>query len=485
MAFELIPGAPNDLNRDYVPAGVVGTDMTVNENGNNSQVYPKKLQEVTGTLADGLEDRWYEYVPESYDGSKPVPLVVSNHGGMMNGWAQAIYTSWTMVAEREGFIVVFPECHELQMWTIQGMAARVKAHPELVLPLPVDPEDWHDNHDLNYVKALIGHLLEKYNIDPGRVYMQGMSMGHMMTDQFARYYGNMLAAAAGSGASSVGTELYGPEGKLLNWGGPVPMWVSHPEKNGMDASLESENAGQKLTRAYWSEVNGVHTAPRIRIVGEDNFAFYTGDKADLVWLDVKNRDHGQTLDDAFLCWNYLFSGVRRLPDGTIVREESRIPRAGDGFGLAFMPDSRRAWFRDEAMDMPAKALRWQKLKYHGLNGGEMVRGEYICVPLRFLAQVFGGTYETDMDGLRGTMRLPDGRVLRFARGVIGCQVDEDLVSMYCETLHREGELLVSAEWFCRYLFNLHVSVCNNVVYVTDHFAELSEYMAELIKELLK
>ena len=60
----------------------------------------------------------------------------------------------------------------------------------------VDPEDWHDNHDLNYVKALIGHLLEKYNIDPGRVYMQGMSMGHMMTDQFARYYGAMLAAAA-------------------------------------------------------------------------------------------------------------------------------------------------------------------------------------------------------------------------------------------------------------------------------------------------
>ena len=26
MAFELIPGAPNDLNRDYVPAGVVGTE---------------------------------------------------------------------------------------------------------------------------------------------------------------------------------------------------------------------------------------------------------------------------------------------------------------------------------------------------------------------------------------------------------------------------------------------------------------------------
>ena len=77
-----------------------GTDMTVNENGNNSQVYPAGLQECTGVLADGLTDRWYEYVPAGYDGSKKVPLVVSNHGGLMNGWAQAVYSSWTLLAER-------------------------------------------------------------------------------------------------------------------------------------------------------------------------------------------------------------------------------------------------------------------------------------------------------------------------------------------------------------------------------------------------
>ncbi len=27
--------------------------------------------------------------------------------------------------------------------------------------------------------------------------------------------------------------------------------------------------------------------------------------------DVKNRDHGQTFDDAEICWDYLFSGTRR------------------------------------------------------------------------------------------------------------------------------------------------------------------------------
>jgi hypothetical protein len=56
--------------------------------------------------------------------------------------------------------------------------------------------------------------------------------------------------------------------------------------------------------------------------------------------------------------------------------------------------------------------------------------------------------------------------------------------MYCEALHRNGELLVSAEWFCRFLFNLHVTKSQGVVYITDHFAELSTYMAELIKDIL-
>lgn len=484
MSLRLQAGNPNDANREYVPMGIKGTDMTVNENGNNSQVYPAGLREYTGVLADGLEDRWYEYVPASYDGSKKVPLVVSNHGGMMNGWAQAVYSSWTLLAEREGFICVFPDAHALQMWTVQGMQKRVKANPELVLPLPVDPEDYHENHDLNYVKALIAHIQQKYSIDPGRIYMQGMSMGHMMTDQFARFYGDILAGAAGSGASPVNTELYDENGQICNWGGPVPMWISHPEKNGMDASLEAENADQKLGRKYWMEVNGVHSAPQIRIVGEDNFAFFTGDKADLVYLDIKNRDHGQALDEAFYYWNYMFSGLHREPDGRLVKEKTVWEPVGDSFALALAEGKKKAWFHNQPVEMPLAPLRWQKLKYHGLEGGQLVRGEYLCVSLRFLAQVFGAAYSVDEAGLEATLKLADGRVVKVSRGVIGCLVDDDLYAMYCEALHRDGELMVSVEWFCRFLFNLHVSVCGDTVYVTDHFAELSTFMAELIKEQL-
>lgn len=63
-------------------------------------------------------------------------------------------------------------------------------------------------------------------------------------------------------------------------------------------------------------------------------------------------------------------------------------------------------------------------------------------------------------------------------------IDDALRCMYCEALHRNGELLVSVEWFCRYLFNMHVSVCSKVAYVTDHFNELGANMADLIHDLL-
>ena len=94
-----------------------------------------------------------------------------------------------------------------------------------------------------------------------------------------------------------------------------------------------------------------------------------------------------------------------------------------------------------------------------------------------------GTYIPSEDTLTAQVILPDGRRLQFARGSIGCMIGDTMRQMYCEALHRNGELLVSAEWFSRYLLNLTVTSCNGVTYVTDHFAELSCFMADLIKDI--
>ena len=210
-----------------------------------------------------------------------------------------------------------------------------------------------------------------------------------------------------------------------------------------------------------------------------------GRKADLVYLDIKNRDHGQTLDEAFLYWDYLFSGIRREEDGSITQTETILPRTGDTFAFAVADGFDKAWLSNRVISMKEKAIMWNKLKYHGLQGAEKIRGSYLCVPLSFLAEATGAGYESEEDGAVVILKLKDGRRLQFARGSIGCVIDNIVRSMYCEALWRGKELLISVEWFAKYICNFQLSSCNGMVYVTDHFTDLSANMVDLIKDLFK
>ena len=83
--------------------------------------------------------------------------------------------------------------------------------------------------------------------------------------------------------------------------------------------------------------------------------------------DIKNRDHGQTLDEAFLYWDYLFSGIRREEDGSITQTETILPRTGDTFAFAVADGFDKAWLSNRVISMKEKAIMWNKLKYHGLH----------------------------------------------------------------------------------------------------------------------
>lgn len=483
--IQILPGTPDDDNREYLPEKIKGSDIVVNENGNNSQPYPERLLEFHGIMGNETEDEWYEYVPECYDPSRKTPLVFAMHGGLMAGWGQAIYTSWTMVAERDNVIVVFPNAHTRRLWTLEATELERKVDEQMPDDIKQNLAANEDNPDIKLVFALLEYLKKKYTIDEERIFMQGMSNGNMFTSQFARYFGNVLTAASGAGGGTPNPRLLYQDGELKNEAGPVGMWMSIPEKNGCPPWCEFEDKLiYQYTRTYWNTLNGCGTDPEISIIGEDAFAFYKGEKVDTVFFEIKNRDHGQTLDEAAIVWDYYFSGLRRKADGSIVDTGSRIPRKGDAFAIAVSDGSKTAWVANKRVTMKAPAIKWQKLKYHGLNGDQKVRGEYLCVPISFIAQVFGLEYTYEQDGAVAYLYLKDKRELQFARGSIGCIIDNDIRCMYCEALHREGELCISLEWFARCIANLCASKCEDVLYVTDHYAQLGENMAFLIHNLL-
>lgn len=487
----LRPGTPDDDNRDYLPEKIKGSDIVVNENGNNSQPYPKNLKEYHGVIADEREDEWYVYVPDSYDPTKKTPLVLSMHGGMMTGWGQAIYTSWTLAADRDGFIVVFPNASYNRFWQVKWGTWEID--PEKLTPgsmegepqgIKASPEDVAENHDIKLSLGLIDLMKKTYNIDEGRIFMQGMSMGNMMTALFARSFGNVLAGAAGSGAAAFLSLIFTKEEKIINQGGHLAIWQSRPELNDIPPRGELEKKVHKYNRIYWMRINECELIPQITIQGENNLAFYQGKNADVVYYDIKNRDHGQTFDDAALVWDYLFSGIRRELDGRIVCTEPVKARKGDAFAFAVTTGSSKVWFQNRVQEMSGETIHWNKMKYHGLEGGQKIRGEYHMVPLSFLAKAFEAELTYSEDKLVARVKLVDGRALQFARGSIGCIIDNSLTQMYCEALHRSEELYVSVEWFSEYICNLHVSECEEVVYITDHANKLSGNMADLIKDLL-
>ncbi len=483
-------GTPDDDNRYYLPESIYGSDVTVNDNGNSSHPYPKKLLEFQDVeIAEGFPGTWYEYVPESYTGETAVPLVISCHGGLMTGWGQCIYSSWSFLSEREGFIVIYPNAYLNHFWQGEkapGMKVRMNIKPLFGIPFP-EPVEIEKNYDANFVLKLIDYTKEKYNIDMSRVYIQGMSNGAGFSQMFTKNYGYKLAAAAFSAGSGRLTSNMNTDGTIRNNGGPVNVWISHPELNwAIDRPLIVEELTVREDRYYWAHVNGISSdcVPTIRIEGEHNITYFKGEKADLVFDDIKNRDHGQALDEAFYYWDYMFSGMRRTEDG-VERNEPNYGTKGDESAAAFELGSDKVWWKNQVKTMQGPAQKWEKIKYHGLNGKHQTRGSYYMVPISFLAEMAGGSYEESRDALTAMITLPDGRELQFARGCIGCVIDDKIRSMYCEAILRDGVIYASVEWFAKYILGWYVSECNDVLYVTDHFAELGHFTAEILKDLFK
>lgn len=114
-----------------------------------------------GTIVSSGERREYLlHVPRNLDRTKPAALVISLHGA--GGWPalQRDLSRWNELADREGFIVVYP-------------AGRDTAGPRI----------WRmtGEHDPQYIADLIDKLSVEHNIDRRRIYANGLSNGGGMS----------------------------------------------------------------------------------------------------------------------------------------------------------------------------------------------------------------------------------------------------------------------------------------------------------------
>lgn len=133
------------------------------------------------------------YVPQSYDPSQPIPLMVALHGS--GDTAGNFVNLWAGIAEAEGFIVLVPE-------SISGGAS------------------WNRGADTPVIGALADSVAAQWNVDTCRIYLTGYSAG--------AHYGYMLGLANSTYFAALGMQAgtlqYAEQGGI--WPGMVERQIA-------------------------------------------------------------------------------------------------------------------------------------------------------------------------------------------------------------------------------------------------------------------
>jgi polyhydroxybutyrate depolymerase len=144
--------------------------------------------ESKGQILVGGQTRTYLcHVPESYRKAQATPLVFCLHGGGGQGQGMDRLTNLNAVADRENFIVAYPDGVE-NHWNDGRSSVRVKTD------------------DVGFINALIDKFSRDFNIDRARVYATGISNGGLMAERLACELDERLAAVA-SVASAMPRDL--------------------------------------------------------------------------------------------------------------------------------------------------------------------------------------------------------------------------------------------------------------------------------------
>lgn len=148
----------------------------------------------------GIEREYLEYVPEIYDGTEAVPLVLCLHG--LGGTKEHFFNiGMNFIADTANFIVLTPEALNDIIFDQETGNAWNSGASQFGYVLNEDIDD------VGFLMALIDSTKALYNIDASKIYVTGYSMGGFMSNKLACERSGELAAIA-SVAGTMGSALF-------------------------------------------------------------------------------------------------------------------------------------------------------------------------------------------------------------------------------------------------------------------------------------
>ena len=136
--------------------------------------------------SNGSEFPYLLHTPASYQEGAPVPLVVVVHGCQTTARQEMELTRFNDLAEREGFVVLYPEVDAIGQQLPGPLAHCWRFY---------DPTAYfRGNNDPAAIAAMARAVMSERSIDEERVYLVGVSAGGLMTSASAAAYPDLYAA---------------------------------------------------------------------------------------------------------------------------------------------------------------------------------------------------------------------------------------------------------------------------------------------------
>lgn len=137
-------------------------------------------------MHDGLKRTYIIHTPSGFNDSEKFPLVIALHGRGGTGRSMILLTrrGFNKLADKDRFIVAYPDGVELN-WNDGRMdeEANDRAHRENI-------------DDVGFISALIDTMIQNFSVDPGRVYITGISNGAIMSYRLACEISHKITAIA-------------------------------------------------------------------------------------------------------------------------------------------------------------------------------------------------------------------------------------------------------------------------------------------------
>ena len=231
---------------------------------------------------DNINREYVLYIPNSYDGTSAVPLLVNFHG--FGGGASEFmsYADMRSIAETDTFILAYP----------QGSCLDGSSHWNAC---PTGGDNKSDADDFGFVESMINEISSQYNIDMERIYAAGYSNGGMMAYGLANYKSDLIAAVAS--VSGVMLDCTGPTSH------PMPVVHLHGTSDGVLPYNGGDgwNSAQS-TLEHWINFNNTVLTPTV--ISDNNIEHYVYDQGD----SLVSVEHYKYIGGDHVWFNSTFQG---------------------------------------------------------------------------------------------------------------------------------------------------------------------------------